>query len=362
MQKWYEMSKIIIAAGGSGGHIFPASILFLELMERKYKCLLITDQRFYKFPAGRSNLKRSSVICLPVKNSHTKFVFPVIYYTLVILLKFIKSKPSIVIGFGGYSTFPTLAAAVLLRIPFIIHEQNAVFGRVNRIFYRYAKKVITFFDDVKPIVKSDKVLPLGTPVGKNFQYSSVPVSEDFVLLVIGGSQGATIFDILIPNAIALIKPELKGKLKIYQQCSKQNADFIRERYASSGIRAELSQFFENIHELIAISNLVISRAGATSIAEITAIGRAAIYIPYPNSVFNHQEANAENIVSAGGGFMFSQEKSSPSDITKIVQNMITNPQLCAEIGEKSAQLGKHNSEKKIGDIIEEILSKRERRS
>ncbi|MFV0989813.1 UDP-N-acetylglucosamine--N-acetylmuramyl-(pentapeptide) pyrophosphoryl-undecaprenol N-acetylglucosamine transferase, partial [Wolbachia endosymbiont of Nasonia giraulti] len=264
---------IILATGGTGGHIFPAIALAKALKTQGYNCILFTDKKTNK----NTDIESYTLPLRRPSSNKFKFFLFLIYSSMLALYQVRKLKPKSVIGFGSYASFPTLLAARVLSIPIILHEQNTVLGRVNRFFFKSAKLIATSFPETK-YAEGNKCIFTGNFVDIKAQSHS-STEKILNILVIAGSQGANFFDDVVSSVICDLPIKMKKKIRVTQQCTKKNVNKVKSLYKSEKIDCELSEFFDDMENRLANAHLVISRAGATSIAEITLARRSAIYIP-----------------------------------------------------------------------------------
>lgn len=307
----------VLAAGGTGGHLIPAFALATELDRRGHHVALITDARGDAIP-GKPDFLSTHVI--PVgrfgKNPlhWPRGIASVMEGRRMALRLFESFQPSAVIGFGGYPSFPALYAATSARIPTVIHEQNAVLGRVNRLLAGRVDAIATSYDQVDRLKGShtDKIYRVGNPVRaevlalRDEDYPALPEDGLLRVLVTGGSQGARVLSEVIPDALSMLPPAIRMRLQVIQQCRPEDLERVRERYSNHDIPAELATYFENMAARLADAHLFIGRAGASTIAELTTVGRPAILIPLPIATDDHQAANTREIVKAGGARMIRQ--------------------------------------------------------
>ncbi|QOD38335.1 UDP-N-acetylglucosamine--N-acetylmuramyl-(pentapeptide) pyrophosphoryl-undecaprenol N-acetylglucosamine transferase [Candidatus Wolbachia massiliensis] len=307
---------IILATGGTGGHIFPAITLAKAIKARGCNCILFTDKRTDKSADVDSY---TLPLCKPSSNKF-KFFLLLIYSCVLALYQTRKLKPKLVIGFGSYASFPTLLAAKVLSIPIILHEQNTVLGRVNRFFFNSAKLIATSFPETK-YVQGNKNVFTGNFVDiKAHNYFSI--EKKLNILVIAGSQGASFFDDVVSDVICNLPIRIKEKIRVIQQCTKKNINKIRSLYKNEEVNSELSEFFNDMEKRLANAHLVISRAGATSIAEITLAERPTIYIPYPYSKDNHQFYNAKYIEDSGAAVIVEQNSEAKKNLTELLVDLL----------------------------------------
>ena len=353
----------VLAAGGTGGHLIPAFALAVELERRGHHVALITDERGAALP-GKPGFMPAHV--LPAgrfgKNPLKWFggVRAVLQGRRMALRLFESFAPTAVVGFGGYPALPALLAATSAGIPSVIHEQNAVLGRVNRLLARRVDAIATTYPDVERLKHKyiDKVHLLGNPVRADVlslrDEPYPPFTEDGLLrvLVTGGSQGAHVLSEVVPDGLAMLQPALRSRLQVTQQCRAEDLDAVRERYASHGIPAELGTYFEDMQARLADAHLFIGRAGASTIAELTAVGRPAILIPLPIATDDHQAANVREIVKAGGARSIRQHNFSAKELAKQIQAMAQNPQSLANAAHAAWNCGRPKAAKDLADLVE----------
>ncbi len=357
--------SVILAAGGTGGHIFPAEALAEELLARGCTVTLITDKRSNQFNSGLfKQLPRRTI---RAGGSGGGIIHKITSATNIVIgtaraLRILKQlKPDKLVGFGGYPSFPTVYAATMLGIPTIIHEQNSVLGRANRMLAGRASLIATSFPDTKMITEenSGKVVVTGNPVRagirglRDVPYPQLQQDGKLHVLITGGSQGASVFSEIIPAALALLPQHLRARLRIDQQCREVEIAATRAAYDNLAVNADLASFFVDIPARLAASHLVIARAGASTIAELTVSGRPAILIPLPNSMDNHQYHNANALEEAGGGWLMAQEGFTPQAVAARLEAFLTAPEALTRAAEKARKLGNFDAEKKLANLITE---------
>lgn len=333
---------VILAAGGTGGHIFPAESLAQMLLEHDYQPILITDKRYFKRADTPERLsvdiiRASSLGGNPLKK--LKALILIILGTLQTIKLLKKYKPSVVVGFGGYPSLPTLCAAKLLKIPMVIHEQNAVIGRVNRLVAPWSKHIATSFENVSKIKDKDlsKMVFTGNPVRKAIQmlkdipYTVPKECETLHLLVTGGSQGASQFSDLVPDAILSLPEALQQRIRIDQQCRKEDVTRVKKRYKDAHIQADIAPFFDDMPNRLANAHLVVARAGASTVTELTAAGKPSILIPYRYAMDDHQTANAMALEAKGATIVFPQALVSALDIAKALISFLEEPERLSQM-------------------------------
>jgi UDP-N-acetylglucosamine--N-acetylmuramyl-(pentapeptide) pyrophosphoryl-undecaprenol N-acetylglucosamine transferase len=353
----------VLAAGGTGGHLTPAFALALELDRRGHHVALITDARGGEIP-GKPDFLPAHV--LPAgrfgKNplGWPKAIGAVLEGRAMARRLYESFAPSAVVGFGGYPALPALLAASSARVASVIHEQNAVLGRVNRLLAGRVNAIATAYPDVPRLKPKHlhKVHLVGNPVRPEvlaLRDEPFPAFTDEGLLrvlVTGGSQGARILSEVVPDGLAMLPPALRSRLQITQQCRAEDLDAVRERYASHGIPAELGTYFEDMQARLADAHLFIGRAGASTIAELTAVGRPAILVPLPIATDDHQAANVREIVKAGGARAIRQHSFTAKELAKQIQAMAQHPETLATAAHAAWNCGRPKAASDLADLVE----------
>ncbi len=353
----------VLAAGGTGGHLIPAFALAVELERRGHHVALITDDRGSRLPGKPHSLVAH---VLPAgrlgKNPlhWPKGIEAILEGKRMALRLFDSFQPSAVIGFGGYPAFPALWAATGAGIPSVIHEQNAVLGRVNRFLAGRVNAIATSYRQVERLKPkhAHKVHLIGNPVRAEvlaLREQPFPAfSEDGLLrvLVTGGSQGAGILSQVVPDGLAMLPTALRNRLQVTQQCRPEDIEAVRDRYASHEIPAELGTYFENMAERLADAHLFIGRAGASTVAELTAVGRPAILVPLPIATDDHQAFNTAEICAAGGARMIRQDRFTGAELAKQIQAIAMNPQTLATAAHAAWNCGYPNAVSDLADLVE----------
>lgn len=353
----------VLAAGGTGGHLLPAFALAAELDRRGHHVALITDERGEAIP-GKPDFMPAHVI--PAgrfgKNplQWIKGTKAVLEGRKMALRLFDSFEPSAVVGFGGYPSLPAILASTSAGIPTVVHEQNAVLGRVNRLLAGRVEAIATAYPDVqrlKPTHKGKAYL-VGNPVRHevlSLRDEPFPAyGEDGLLrvLVTGGSQGARVLSEIVPDGLAMLPPAIRQRLQVTQQCRPEDLDAVRERYRDHGIPAELATYFEDMAARLADAHLFIGRAGASTIAELTAVGRPAILIPLPIATDDHQAANTREMVKAGGARMIRQEKFEAKELAKQIRVLADDPQGLANAAHAAWNCGRPKAVEDLADLVE----------
>jgi UDP-N-acetylglucosamine--N-acetylmuramyl-(pentapeptide) pyrophosphoryl-undecaprenol N-acetylglucosamine transferase len=353
----------VLAAGGTGGHLIPAFALAAELDRRGHHVALVTDERGARIP-GKPDFLPAHV--LPAgrlgKNPLTLARgLSAIWRGRAMALRLFESfQPTCVVGFGGYPALPALLAAQAARIPTVIHEQNAVLGRVNRLLARRVDAIATAYREVDRINPkwAAKVVQVGNPVRAEvlaLRKEPFPaLDEDGLLrvLVTGGSQGASILAEVVPDGLAMLPPALRHRLQVTQQCRPEDLEMVRARYAAHQIPAELGTYFEDMALRLAETHLFIGRAGASTIAELTAVGRPAILVPLPIATDDHQAANARELVRMGGARAIRQSGFTAKELAKQVQTIALAPDALANAAHAAWNCGMPDAARDLADLVE----------
>jgi UDP-N-acetylglucosamine--N-acetylmuramyl-(pentapeptide) pyrophosphoryl-undecaprenol N-acetylglucosamine transferase len=343
--------------------MIPAHALAEELMRRGHRVALVTDDRgaripglfegvpVHILPAGRLGGGPVGWFRAISKIFTGRAMASRLYETF---------EPSAVIGFGGYPALPALMAAQRDRIPTLIHEQNAVLGRVNRIVSGRVDAIATAYPNVQRLAKSReaKTHLVGNPVRdevlalRDQPYPELTDEGVFRLLVTGGSQGATILSQVVPEALGLLPEHFRRRLQVTQQCRAEDIESVRARYAALGIAADLATYIPDMPDKLAWTHLVIARAGASTIAELTVAGRPAILIPLPSATDDHQTANALEMAKAGGARTIRQRNFTPVELAKQMQKLGLEPAALANAASRAWAVGRPNAASDLADLVE----------
>ena len=354
----------VLAAGGTGGHLIPAFALARELEQRGHHVALITDERGAAIPGKPASLTAHVLPAgrLEGKNplGWIKGLRAIAEGRRMALRLFESFAPSAVVGFGGYPALPALLAATGAKIPAIIHEQNAVLGRVNRLLAGRVDAIATAYSQVDRLAEKHgpKVHLVGNPVREEvlaLRDQPFPAfSADGLLrvLVTGGSQGARVLSDVVPDGLAMLPTALRSRLQVTQQCRAEDIESVRNRYAGHDIPAELGTYFENMAERLADTHLFIGRAGASTIAELTAVGRPAILVPLPIATDDHQAANTRDVVKAGGARAIRQDRFTAAELAKQIQAMAQHPETLANAAHAAWNCGYPNAASDLADLVE----------
>ncbi|WP_265570018.1 undecaprenyldiphospho-muramoylpentapeptide beta-N-acetylglucosaminyltransferase [Sphingomicrobium nitratireducens] len=352
--------NVTLAAGGTGGHMVPAHALAVELKRRGHGVMLVTDARGAAVPAIFDDVP---VHVLPAGRlgggplGLVKAFFAVLKGRKAARGLYRDFTPDVVVGFGGYPAFPALLAASAEGVPTVLHEQNAVLGRVNRLLAGKARAVATAYKRVERLADKSKAVFVGNPVRQEVATLGTmpfPAFDDTAplnILVTGGSQGATVLGEVVPEAMAFLPDALRHRLHIVQQCRAEDIERVRQRYKELDIPAETMTYIEDMPRRIGDTHLVIARAGASTIAELTAAGRPAILVPLPIATDDHQTANARELARVGGARMIKQPDFTPETLAAQVAEICSDPQALANAAGRSLSVGKPHAAEELADLV-----------
>ncbi|WP_423601943.1 undecaprenyldiphospho-muramoylpentapeptide beta-N-acetylglucosaminyltransferase [Sphingomonas sp. MS122] len=355
----------VLAAGGTGGHMVPAAALAAELMRRGHKVALVSDERGVRFPdlfdgietrvVPASRFAGGPIGWLKAANAMRKG-------RAQARALYREFRPSAVIAFGGYASLPALMAAFSAKVPAVIHEQNAVLGRVNRLVAGRVAAIATSYADVERLKPKyeDRTHLVGNPVRQAVLDLRMrpypPLDEDgiFRVLVTGGSQGASILSQVVPDGLALLPVHFRRRLQVTHQARVEDIDEVRRKYAEHAIPAEIATYLPDLPERLAWAHLVIARAGASTIAELTAAGRPAILVPLPSATDDHQTVNAREISEAGGARTIPQRSFTAQELAKQMQKLGLEPAALANAAACARSCGRPDAARDLADLVESI--------
>lgn len=361
-------NPVVLAAGGSGGHVFPAEALAGELVKRGHRLALITDRRGGVFGDALSGIETHHIRAGGVAG---KSVVRLMQSAGALALGFVQARgilkrlqPKAVIGFGGYASVPTMLAASMMGFSTAIHEQNAVLGRANRLLAGRVGRIATSFDEVRAMPENAKakVVRTGMPVRQAISerrgtpYPALMPADALNILVLGGSQGARILSDVVPEALVSRDKGTRLRLRVVQQCRPEDLDRVGEIYGTGGVEAELSSFFDDVPARLADAHLVISRSGASSVAEITALGRPAILVPYVHAVDDHQSANAYAVGNAGAGWLMPEGAFTPDVLGQRIDDFLRHPETLEKVARCANAAGTVDAAMGLADMVEDLLA------
>ena len=360
--------SILLAAGGTGGHLFPAFALAEELGRRGYAVDLASDMRGDRygtgFPARAVYQLPSATLASKSPVAIAKTGITLVQGVLAARKVLRNLKPAVVIGFGGYPSFPPLMAARMLNIPTALHEQNAVLGRANRMLAKYVSAIATSFEHTKFV---DAVLApscrfTGNPVrsvvieAAAIPYQAPSTDGPVSLVVFGGSQGARYFSEAVPPALNRLPEALRRRISLTQQARDEDLETVKAQYAAAGIAADVAPFFKDLPARMAGSHLVIARAGASSVAELCVLGRPSILVPLPHALDNDQLQNATRLAESGGAWCIEQKVLTPERLAAEIAAILQDPRRLSEAAAAAKAAGRPDAVVRLADLVEELAT------
>lgn len=357
---------LLIAAGGTGGHMFPAQALAEAMLHRGWRVKLSTDARGARYTQGfphSTEIEEISSATFARGGLLAKAVVAprLVLGTLASIWGFMRDKPAVVVGFGGYPTIPALSAAHLMKLPRMIHEQNGILGRVNKVFAPRVDAIAcgTWPTDLPEGVEGHHT---GNPVRRAILDRAeagyiAPGDYPMELLVIGGSQGARILSDVIPPAIAALPMQMLRNIRVSHQAREEDLERVAGFYAEHGINADVQVFFNDVPRRMTEAQLVISRAGASSVADLSVIGRPSILIPYAAATGDHQTANARGLVQAGGAIMIPESRLNVDAVAEHILTVLDNPDAAMHMARAAAGFGKPDATEALVEMVEQLAAK-----
>lgn len=354
---------VLLAAGGTGGHMFPAEALARALLARGIHVELVTDRRGHAFGDGLPEVPVHRIHAAAPGNGFLGKLKAGLAMGRGLLQAggLIRHlDPDIVVGFGGYPSVPAVYAAAQSRKPVLLHEQNAVLGRANRMLVPGARRVATAFDTVSGVKPADlkKIVRTGNPVRpavaaqRGTPYRSPAADGPLRLFVMGGSQGARVLAEVVPAALARLPAELRGRLHLAQQCRPEDLEATRAAVAPIGLAAvELESFFRDVPDRLAACTLAVTRAGASTVAELTCIGRPAILVPYPHAMDDHQTANAHAVEQAGAAWLVPQPAFTADALAERLTTLFNGPATLAAAAAAARAWGMADAAERLADAV-----------
>lgn len=357
---------LVIAAGGTGGHMFPAQALAEAMLAKGWRVQLTTDARGARYAGGFPDAVEvielgSATFARGGAAAKALVPFKIAGGVLSALFRMVRDKPAMVVGFGGYPSIPAMAAAMVLRRPRMIHEQNGVLGRVNTVFAKRVTKIAC------------GTWPTTLPEGVHGEHTGNPVRGAVLaragagyiepgdypmsILVIGGSQGARILSDAVPAAIAALPDVIRRFVRVSHQARPEDMERVQSAYAQSGIKADVQPFFTDIPERMAEAQLVISRSGASSVADISVIGRPAILIPFAAATADHQTANARGLSDAGAAILMPESQVSAESLSAQIELILSNAQGAAQMAAAALSCGLPDATERLVTLVEELAVK-----
>ena len=353
----------ILAAGGTGGHMFPAQALAEELVMRGWEVKLSTDLRGAKFTKNFPDVVKVETVSSATFSKHgliykIKAFFLILGGIFASLKAFWKHRPTIIVGFGGYPTIPALAASIFMSLPRIIHEQNGVLGRVNQLF---AKRVHLVACGTWPTIIPQNITSehIGNPVRKEVLSRSgspyiPPGNHPMSILIMGGSQGAKILSNIVPEAICNLPDEILNYIRVFQQAREEDCERVKSYYSNKGITCEVLPFFDNIASHLSEAQLVISRSGASSVADIGVVGRPSVLIPLGSAIRDEQTLNAAPLKKLRAATVITEQNLTVKSLNKAILKILSSPENATKMAVNARKTVVLDATKKLADRVEEI--------
>ncbi|MBW6416818.1 undecaprenyldiphospho-muramoylpentapeptide beta-N-acetylglucosaminyltransferase [Celeribacter sp. PS-C1] len=354
---------LVIAAGGTGGHMFPAQSLAEVMLARGWRVKLSTDARGARytgaFPQAVEIEVMPSATFARGGIAAKAMVLPrIMGGVFKAMSNFMRDKPAVVVGFGGYPAIPAVAAATLMKLPRMIHEQNGILGRVNQVFAKRVDKVAcgtwptTLPEGVEGVYTGNPVR--GAILEKYAAPYIAPGDYPMEILVMGGSQGARILSDVVPEAIARLPERMLSNLRISQQARAEDLDRVTEFYQLHGIKADVQTFIHDVPKRMSESQLVITRSGASSAADVSVIGRPAIFIPFAAATADHQTANARGLVEANAAIMIPESKLTPESLAEQIENVLSHPEGALMMSQAALSVSKPQAAEELASLVEDL--------
>jgi UDP-N-acetylglucosamine--N-acetylmuramyl-(pentapeptide) pyrophosphoryl-undecaprenol N-acetylglucosamine transferase len=359
---------VLIAAGGTGGHMFPAVSLANVLRARKYDVLFVTDPRGAAVSGDvlglADSVVRHTISARSLSGGIKGFVAGIsaLTYGFFEARRLIREQnPCISVGFGGYPTVPPILASGMAGLPTVIHEQNALLGRANRRLARGASAFALSFAQTQGLKSAGHAFSsvVGNPVRPDIAALAArpytPPSGVIDLLIVGGSQGAQVFSKIVPAAFKALSAPQRARFRVAQQCRVEDITAVRKAYAEMNMPVVLHSFFVDIPVRLATAHLVVGRSGASTVAELTAAGRPALYIPYPYAVDDHQMANARAVEAAGAGWVMGENEFTSAAMAGWLEAALESSEALAHVASSARALGHPNAADRLADLVEHII-------
>lgn len=358
---------ILLSAGGTGGHTYPAAALGHDLISRGYDVALATDRRGAKFSNIFGDIP---VHVLPAGTLGGGFVGKIrgmMRFGMGIVQGarlIAKLNPAVVVGFGGYPSFPSVFVAQRRNIPTVIHEQNAILGRANVYLAPRATRIALSIPHVYGLRDADALRSIvtGNPVREEIAalytkpFPLLQADGKLRIFIMGGSLGAHVFADIVPRALSRLSSEYRARLDVTQQCRAEDLEEARLTYQAAGIKVRLESFFNDVPDILAQCHLVISRSGAGTVAEVTAAGRPAIFVPYPHHADQQQKVNADSVADAGGAWVLTQENFTEDALLERIEAFLKNPETLFRAAEAARTCGRPDATRRLGNLVTSLAS------
>ena len=355
---------VVLATGGTGGHMFPAEALAAELEARGVPFALVTDARGRQWQGALARqpihyIRSGSPSGGLGRRLRATTALGVGLFEAWSALE--RLAPSAVVGFGGYASVPTMLAARLRRLPSMLHEQNAVLGKANRLLLGGVARIATSFAKTRHLPQGDaRARLVGNPVReavrslRGLPYRAPEPDRVVDLLIFAGSQGAASFSKVVPEAVLSLPPRLRARLRIVQQCRAEDIEAVRQHYRRAPMVAELAPFFLDLPQRLAAAHLVIGRSGASTVAELAAIGRPSIVVPYPHAADDHQTANARAFADVGACMVVPHMSFNASVLAASLEELLGSPRRLAEMAAAAHAVGRPDAAIRLADVVGEL--------
>ncbi|SFS11352.1 undecaprenyldiphospho-muramoylpentapeptide beta-N-acetylglucosaminyltransferase [Sphingomonas jatrophae] len=359
----------VLAAGGTGGHMVPAHALGLELIARGHRVALVTDERGAKIPNLFDGVQTHVLPAGRIAGGPIGWAKAgrAIWEGRDMARRLYDTfRPAAVIGFGGYPAMPAMLAAFADKVPTAVHEQNAVLGRVNRFIAGQVDRIFTAYPEIAKLRPrhEGKVRLVGNPVRdvvlslRDQPFPALTEDGVFRVLVTGGSQGATVLSEVVPDGLGLLPVNFRRRMQVTQQCRPEGIEAVRARYAALEIPADLATYLPDLPDRLGWAHLVIARAGASTIAELTVAGRPAILVPLPTAMDDHQTANVRELVAAGGARSIPQSRFTPVELAKQMQKLALEPGALVNAAARAKSCGRPDATRAMAEALEEMVGLR----
>lgn len=353
---------IVIAGGGTGGHLFPALASAQELQRRGYRVVLATDSRGKSLGAIPDGILLAQVAAPRMSGglfAKLRGAFDGLRGVAQARALLHREKAAAVMSFGGYTAVPVLSAASIQKLPIVLHELDSILGRTNRLFVKRATRVTTAYPSVIDLaIDPARIALTGTPVRPGFTPSpyAAPFSEEPIrLLIVGGSQGARILSDAVPEALGLLPEAIRARMHVIQQARAEDKARVELRYAELKIKVEIATFFSDMPKRIGEAHLVISRSGASTIAELTCVGRPSLLIPYKFAMNDHQTKNAQALARHGAAAILAQDLCTPQTLSENLSLLLENPARLASMADAARALGRPDAVARLADVIATLV-------
>jgi UDP-N-acetylglucosamine--N-acetylmuramyl-(pentapeptide) pyrophosphoryl-undecaprenol N-acetylglucosamine transferase len=353
---------VVLAAGGTGGHMFPAEALARALLTRGRRVALMTDSRGAAFGERLPAVALHRIRAGRIGGNFMRRLMglaSLAFGTIEAAHKLRALAPDAVVGFGGYPSVPTMLAAARQRLPTVIHEQNAILGRANRLLAPRARRIAISFATAGAMRPQDLVraVETGNPVRPAFAalraapYRAPGADEVFELLVLGGSQGARVLSEVVPAALARLEPALRRRIRLSQQARAEDLDAVCAAHTASGVVAEVKPFFDDVPARLDRAHLVLARSGASTVAELTVTGRPAILVPYRYAADDHQTANARALEAADAAWVMLESEFTAAALAERLSRLMAAPVLLQETAARAFALGRPDAAERLADLV-----------